>query len=181
MNIWHDVPAGDETPKLVNAAIEIPRRSRAKYEICKKTGLLKLDRILYSAVYYPSNYGFIPQTLGEDNDPVDIMVISYIDAQPLCLMRARVIGVMHMVDGGEVDDKIIAVCEDDISVAHIQDMGSLPPHFTAEIRHFFSEYKHLEGKKVEVQDFQGKEAAWKIIEAGMKRYQDAFGGKAKVA
>lgn len=174
MNIWHDVPAGDNAPKLVNAAIEIPRRSRAKYEICKKTGLLKLDRILYSAVYYPTNYGFIPQTLGEDNDPVDIMVISYIDAQPLCLMRARVVGVMHMVDGGEVDDKIIAVCEDDMSVNHINDLAELPTHFLAEIKHFFSEYKHLEGKTVEVQDFAGKETAWAVIEAGMKRYHATF-------
>lgn len=174
MNIWHDVSAGDDAPQLVNAVIEIPRRSRAKYEICKTTGLLKLDRILYSAVHYPTNYGFIPQTLGEDNDPVDVMVISYIDAQPLCLMRARVIGVMHMVDGGEVDDKIIAVCEDDVSVGHIKDMENLPPHFTAEIKHFFSEYKHLEGKTVEVQDFKGKDVAWQIINEGMKRYQEAF-------
>jgi inorganic pyrophosphatase len=174
VNIWHDVPAGDDTPKLVNAAIEIPRRSRAKYEICKETGLLKLDRVLYSAVYYPANYGFIPQTLGEDNDPVDIMVLSYIDAQPLCLMRARVIGVMRMVDNGEVDDKIIAVCEDDMSVSHIHDLEALPPHFTLEIQHFFSEYKHLEGKTVEVQDFQGREIAWQIIEKGMAAYKAKF-------
>lgn len=175
MHLWHDVSPGDDTPKLVNAAIEIPRRSRAKYEICKQTGLLKLDRVLYSAVHYPANYGFIPQTLGEDNDPVDIMVLSFIDAVPLCLMRARVIGVMHMVDAGEVDDKIIAVCEDDMSVAHIRDLSGLPPHFTGEIEHFFSEYKRLEGKTVEVQNFAGPETAWKIIDQGIAAYKAKFG------
>lgn len=175
MNIWHDVPAGDNIPNLVNAVIEIPRRSRAKYEICRETGLLRLDRMLYSAVHYPTNYGFIPQTLGEDNDPVDVMVISYIDAVPLCLMRARPIGVMHMVDNGEVDDKIIAICEDDTSVTHMSELEHLPPHFTSEIEHFFSEYKRLEGKEVQVQAFQGKEAAWKVINDGVARYKEKYG------
>lgn len=174
MNIWHDVPAGDNVPNLVNAVIEIPRRSRAKYEICKETGLLRLDRMLYSAVHYPANYGFIPQTLGEDNDPVDVMVVSYIDAVPLCLMRARPVGVMHMIDNGEVDDKIIAICEDDMSVTHISELEHLPPHFTSEIEHFFSEYKRLEGKKVEIQAFQGKEAAWKVINDGVSRYKAKY-------
>jgi len=175
MNPWHDISAGDNPPELVNAIIEIPRRSRAKYEICKETGLIKLDRILYSAVYYPTNYGLIPQTLGEDNDPLDIMVISYVDAPPLCLMRARIIGVMRMIDDGEGDDKIIAVAEDDISVNHIKDMDMLPPHFTSELQHFFGEYKRLEEKDVHIEGFQGKAVAHDIIRKGMAAYQAKFG------
>lgn len=174
MNPWHDVPAGDNPPELVNAIIEIPRRSRAKYELDKETGLLKLDRILYSAVHYPANYGLVPQTLGEDNDPLDIMVLSYIDAPPMCLMRARVIGVMRMVDGGEGDDKLIAVAEDDVSVSHIRDVSELPAQFTTELSHFFSEYKRLEEKEVRVEGFQGKEVAHRIITEGIARYQQKF-------
>lgn len=175
MNPWHDVSAGDNPPELVNAIIEIPRRSRAKYELDKKTGLLKLDRILYSAVHYPANYGLIPQTLGEDNDPLDIMVLSYVDAPPLCLMRAHVIGVMRMIDGGEGDDKIIAVAEDDVSVNHIRDVAELPQQFSSELLHFFSEYKRLENKEVQVDGLQGKDVAHRIITEGITRYNEQFG------
>ena len=178
MNVWHDVTPGDNPPELVNAIIEIPRRSRAKYEICKDSGLLKLDRILYSAVHYPANYGLIPQTLGEDNDPLDVMVLSYIDAPPLCLMRARIIGVMRMIDGGEGDDKLIAVAEDDVSVNHIRDVKDLPEQFKTEITHFFSEYKRLENKEVRVEGIQGHDVAFKIIEEGIERYNAKFGKKA---
>lgn len=174
MNVWHDVAAGENPPELVNAIIEIPRRSRAKYEIDKETGLLKLDRILYSAVHYPANYGLVPQTLGEDNDPLDIMVLSYIDAPPMCLMRARVIGVMRMIDEGEGDDKLIAVAEDDISVSHIRDVNELPKQFTTELSHFFSEYKRLEEKEVRVEGFQDRAVAHQIIEEGIFRYQEKF-------
>ena len=174
MNVWHDVEAGDNPPELVNAIIEIPRRSRAKYEIDKETGLLKLDRILYSAVHYPANYGLIPQTLGEDNDPLDVMVLSYIDAPPMCLMRARIIGVMGMIDGGEGDDKLIAVAEDDVSVSHIRDVEELPKQFTTEIIHFFSEYKRLEEKEVEVTGIQNRDEAHRIIKEGIERYKEKF-------
>lgn len=177
-NVWHDVHYGEDAPENVTAVIEIPRRSRAKYEICKDTGLLRLDRVLYSAVYYPTNYGFIPQTLGEDNDPLDIMVISMIDAQPLCVMDAHVIGVMRMVDNGEGDDKIIAVADGDISVAHIRDMDHLPKHFISEIEHFFQEYKRLEGKNVEVNGFEGKASALKIVQESIERYKETYGKKA---
>ncbi|MDG1287179.1 MAG: inorganic diphosphatase [Rickettsiales bacterium] len=174
MNPWHDVSPGDNPPELVNAIIEIPRRSRAKYELDKETGLLKLDRILYSAVHYPANYGLIPQTLGEDNDPLDIMVLSYTDAPPLCLMRARIIGVMRMIDGGEGDDKLIAVAEDDVSVSHIRDVNELPAQFTTELLHFFSEYKRLENKEVQVDGFQDKIVAQRIINEGIERYKETF-------
>ena len=173
-NIWHDVPYGEDAPEIVNAIIEIPEKSRAKYEICKDTGLLKLDRVLYSAMYYPANYGFIPQTLGEDNDPLDIMVISQIAVQPLTLMRARVIGVVRMIDQGEGDDKLIAVSPDDMSVSHVHDLQHLPPHFAKEVEHFFSEYKRLENKEVRIDGVQGKEDAQRIIHEGIARYSKAY-------
>jgi inorganic pyrophosphatase len=174
---WHDVEPGEGAPETVNAVIEIPRRSRAKYEICKKTGMLTLDRVLYSAVYYPSNYGFIPQTLGDDNDPLDIMVLSQVDVVPLTLMRARVLGVMRMIDGGEGDDKIIAVSPDDISTAHIQSLEQLPPHFTSELEHFFTEYKRLEKKDVRIEGIQDKDTALEIIRRGIAEYRTKYGAK----
>lgn len=174
VNIWHDAPIGDDAPEIVNAAIEIPAKSRAKYEICKDTGLLRLDRVLYSAVYYPANYGFIPGTLGEDNDPLDIMVVSQADVYPLCLMDAKVLGVMRMIDNGEGDDKIIAVAKDDVSVAHINEISQLPQSFLAEINHFFEEYKRLEKKTVKVEGFQDKQTACKIIEESVVRYKQKF-------
>lgn len=177
MNPWHDVEIGDNPPELLNAVIEIPRRSRAKYEIDKKTGLLKLDRILYSAVHYPANYGLIPQTLGDDNDPLDVMVISYADVPPLCVMRARIIGVVRMIDQGEGDDKLIAVAEDDISVSHIRDLEQLPLQFQTEISHFFAEYKRLEEKEVRIDGIQGKDVAFEIIQNGIEAYRKEFGSQ----
>lgn len=174
MNIWHDVRYGGNAPKIVTAAIEIPNKSRAKYEIDKETGLLCLDRILTAAMHYPANYGFIPQTLGEDNDPMDIMVLSYADMPPLTLVSARPIGVMHMIDGGEGDDKIIAIAEDDITVNHIKALEDLPPHILPEIEHFFSRYKDLENKTVEVNGFSDAKKAQEIIEASIERYHQKF-------
>lgn len=136
MNPWHDVSPGDHTPELVNGIIEIPKGTRAKYEIDKVSGLLKLDRVLYSSVYYPANYGFIPATLCEDKDPLDILVLSQLEFVPLCLVSAKVIGVMRMVDQGDADDKIIAVCAGDPSVNHINDISELPKHFISELRNF---------------------------------------------
>ena len=142
-NPWHHVAIGSRQPEIVNAIIEIPKGSKAKYELDKDTGMLRLDRVLYSSVYYPANYGFIPQTLGEDHDPLDILVLSQIEIQPLCIVRARVIGVMRMVDKNEADDKIISVAEDDVSVSHVFDVKRLPSHFISELKHFFEEYKKL--------------------------------------
>lgn len=122
---WHGVPYGDGAPRTVNAIIEIPQGSRAKYEIEKETGLLKLDRVIYSSFYYPTNYGFIPQTYGDDKDPLDILVLSSISVQPLCIIEAKVIGVMQMIDGGDADDKIIAVASNDMSVNHINNIEEL--------------------------------------------------------
>jgi inorganic pyrophosphatase len=169
VNPWHHVSAGDKAPQFVTGIVEIPKGSRAKYELDKKSGLLKLDRVLYSAVYYPANYGFIPQSYGDDHDPLDILIFSQIDFVPLCIVNAKVIGVMQMIDQGEADDKIIAVAADDVSINHINDISELPPHLTKELRHFFEDYKTLEHKKVSVEEFQGKEVAERII---LKSFED---------
>lgn len=173
-NPWHDAPIGDNAPEIVEAIIEIPKNSKAKYELDKATGLLRLDRVLYSSMMYPQNYGFIPQTLGEDHDPLDILVLSQINIQPLCLIEAKVIGVMHMVDGGEADDKIIAVANNDMSVNHINSIKDLSRHFEDELLNFFESYKTLEAKKVEVEKLQDKDTAIKIIVDSIERYNQTF-------
>lgn len=170
-NPWHHVSPGDNTPHEVSGIIEIPSASRAKYELDKDSGLLRLDRVLYSSLYYPANYGFIPQSYCDDGDPLDILVLSQIHCVPLCMVNAKVIGVMRMIDQGEADDKIIAVASDDVSVNYIETIEQLPPHFTKELRHFFEEYKTLEKKKVLVEDFQGKETAEQIIEQSFIDYK----------
>ena len=169
-NPWHTVSYGDESGERVNGIIEIPKGSRAKYELDKDSGMLKLDRVLYSSVYYPANYGFIPQTYCDDGDPLDILILSQIDIQPLCMVPARIIGVMRMLDQGEADDKIIAVCPDDMSVAHIQDISEMPDHFIKEIQQFFEEYKKLENKVVKIEEFQGARLAKKIYQHALKDY-----------
>lgn len=174
---WHGVPAGENAPRIVNAVIEIPQGSRNKYEIDKESGLLKLDRIIYSSFYYPCNYGFIPQTYGDDKDPLDILVITSAPVQALCLMEAKVIGVMQMVDSGDADDKIIAVAANDPSVNHYNNIEELQKHFFSELRHFFEEYKKLENKTVIVEEFQDKTTALKIIQDAMISYKETFGNK----
>ena len=174
---WHGAHYGDKTPQKVNALIEIPQGSRAKYEVDKATGLLKLDRVIYSSFHYPVNYGFIPQTLGKDNDPLDILVISSVSIQPLCLVQAKVIGVMQMIDSGDADDKIIAVGNNDPGVNYINNIEEMPKHFFNELRQFFEEYKKLENKTVSVNEFQDKATALKIIEEAMRYYKENFGPK----
>ncbi|HRH67233.1 MAG TPA: inorganic diphosphatase [Bacteroidia bacterium] len=174
MNPWHDVSPGKEVPEFVNAIIEIPKGSRAKYEIDKESGLLKLDRVLFSSFYYPANYGFIPQSYGDDHDPLDILVLSQIDFVPRCLVKAKVIGVMRMVDSGEGDDKIIAVAANDVSVNYIESVRDLPSHFVQELRQFFEEYKKLEKKTVVVDEFQDTAVALQIIRASLDHYQTTF-------
>lgn len=176
-NPWHNVEIGDGAPSVVQAVIEIPKGSRAKYELDKATGMLRLDRVLFSSVFYPANYGFIPRTLGEDHDPLDILVLSQVDIRPLCIVRAKVIGVMRMVDQGEADDKVISVAADDISLAHINGMAELGSHFHSELRHFFEEYKRLENKNVLVEEFQDADTARQIIETAIGDYRKQFGGE----
>lgn len=171
---WHGAHYGDKAPEVVNAVIEISQGSRAKYEVDKATGLLRLDRVIYSSFHYPVNYGFIPQTLGQDNDPLDILVLCSQSIQPLCLVEANVIGNMQMIDQGQVDDKIIAVAAKDPSVNHIKSMEELPPHFIAELRNYFEQYKVLENKKVEIDNFQDKATALGIIKKAIDYYKENY-------
>ncbi len=170
-NPWHKVSVGENSPKVVNAIIEIPKNTRAKYELDKESGLLLMDRVIFSSMYYPANYGFIPQTYCDDKDPLDILVLSQIEIVPMCIVSAKVIGVMRMIDGGEMDDKIIAVAEHDMSVGHINDIAELPDHFLRELQTFFEDYKKLENKTVEIEEFQGVQTARKIVETSMKDYR----------
>ena len=173
-NPWHDVERGDHTPQVVNGIIEIPKGSKGKYELDKVSGLLKLDRVLFSAVHYPAAYGFIPKTYCDDNDPLDILVLCSVDIVPMCLVEAKVIGVMQMVDGDEEDDKIIAVAAHDISVNHLNDIADLPPHTLNEMQRFFEDYKALEHKHVTVERFMGREDAYRIIEESIRLYNETF-------
>ncbi len=174
MNPWHDVSYGDESPAIVQCIIEIPSGSKAKYELDKESGLLRLDRVLFSSVHYPANYGFIPRTYCGDKDPLDVLVISQVEVVPFCIVNAKVIGVMRMLDGGESDDKIIAVAADDISVNHYNDISDLPPHTILEVQRFFEDYKKLENKKVVVEDFLGREEAFRIVNESIELYNATF-------
>ncbi len=174
MNPWHDVSYGENIPLTVNAIIEIPKNNRAKYELDKESGLLKMDRVIYSSMYYPHNYGFIPRTYCDDNDPLDILVISQIPIVSMCLVEAKVIGVMRMLDQGEADDKIIAVAEHDKSVSHIEHIEELPEHTLNELRNFFEDYKKLEEKEVVVEKFQNRELAQQILQKSISDYKENF-------
>ncbi len=169
---WHCVDIGINAPSLVQCIIEIPKGSKGKYELEKKTGLLRLDRVLFSSVHYPANYGFIPQTYCDDHDPLDILVICSIDVFPMCIVQAKVIGAMEMIDGAERDDKIIAVAANDMSVNYMNELGELPPHTLVELKRFFEDYKKLEHKNVIVEQFLSKERAYEIVLESMKLYQE---------
>lgn len=171
---WHGASYGAKAPEQVQALIEIPQGSRSKYEIDKETGLLRLDRIIFSSFIYPVNYGFIPQTLGQDGDPLDILVICSQPIQPLCLVEATVIGNMQMIDQGQMDDKIIAVASNDPTVKHIKDIDELPEHFFNELKHYFEEYKVLENKVVEIDNFQNKSEAYRIIQDAISFYKETY-------
>lgn len=174
LNPWHMVSYGEDSPEVVTAIIEIQKKSKGKYELDKETGMLKLDRVLFSSMHYPANYGFIPQTYCDDKDPLDILVICSIDVRPMTLINAKVIGVMQMIDNNEEDDKIIAVAANDMSVNHINDISELPPHTLLEMRRFFEDYKKLENKEVIVENFLGREAAYEIVQRSIELYNETF-------
>jgi inorganic pyrophosphatase len=167
---WHDVTPGEDMPSEFQAIIEIPFGSSVKYELDKKSGLIKLDRVLYSAVYYPANYGFIPQTLAEDDDPLDVLVLCQETVVPLTLIHARTIGLMTMIDAGKKDHKIIAVASHDPEFNSYREAAEMPPHRLTMLRRFFQDYKLLEGKAVEVDEIQPAKAAYPIIEDALARY-----------
>lgn len=170
---WHGVSA-DFDVDLINGIVEIPRGRKSKYEIDKQSGLLKLDRVLAASFEYPINYGFIPQSLGDDGDPLDILVLSQIDIEPLCLVRSRIIGVMHMSDRGKMDDKIISVCISDPAVNEIGSIDSLPHYLKQELRHFFEQYTVLENKQVVVNEFSNANKAIEIVQQSLINYKTTF-------
>jgi len=167
---WHDVTPGEHLPGEFTAIIEIPMGSSVKYELDKETGMIRLDRILYSAVYYPANYGFIPQTLAEDDDPLDVLVLCQEAVVPLTLLKARAIGLMTMIDSGKKDHKILAVAVDDPEYNGFHDAAELPAHRLTMLRRFFQDYKTLEGKAVEVDEIERMAATLPIIEEALARY-----------
>ena len=168
---WHDVSPGKEVPRDFQAVIEIPLGSNLKYELDKPTGLIKVDRVIHSAVFYPANYGFIPLTYAEDNDPLDVLVLCQEAVQPLALIKARAIGVMTMVDSGATDDKIIAVATNDPEFSEYLEARDLPGHRLLVLKRFFQDYKQLEGKQVQVEEIRPAYAAISVIEQSLARYQ----------
>jgi inorganic pyrophosphatase len=180
---WHDVTPGENLPGEFLAVVEIPTGSKVKYELDKETGLLRLDRILYSAVHYPANYGFIPQTLAEDDDPLDVLVLCQEKLDPLTLVIARAIGLMTMIDSGKRDHKILAVAVHDPEYNGYREAAELPTHRLAMLRRFFQDYKQLEGKAVEVEEFEPANTAIPIIQAALEAYSTqrrrGFRGKGK--
>ena len=172
MHAWHTVDIGENCPKEINTVIEVPMGSKIKYELDKESGLIKVDRILFSSVHYPANYGFIPQTYGDDHDPLDILVLGQMPTVPLSILKAKPIGLMKMIDTGELDDKIIAVHLNDPEWSHYESVDDLPAHRLAEIKRFFEDYKVLENKTVEVESFLGKDEAYSSILHAAKMYNE---------
>ncbi len=170
IHAWHDITPGENLPQEFNSVIEIPFGSSVKYELDKQSGLIKLDRVLYSAVYYPANYGFIPQTLAEDDDPLDVLVLCQEPVVPLTIIQARTVGLMTMLDSGKKDHKIIAVATKDPEFNSYHEASEMPEHRMTMLRRFVQDYKQLEGKKVEVDEIQPTEKAYPVIEDALHRY-----------
>jgi inorganic pyrophosphatase len=171
---WHDVPIGDDVPDEINIVVEISKGSKVKYELDKDTGLLEVDRVLYSSVVYPENYGFIPQTLADDDDPLDAIVLMQEPIQPMSLLEVRPIGLLPMVDEGENDENILCVHVEDPQYEAFTHVNELPEHRLNEIKQFFKEYKNLEGKEVEVGEISGPEDAVEYIRRAIERYKKQF-------
>lgn len=173
-NIWHDIDPGRITPLEFISVIEISKGGKNKYELDKQTGMLMLDRVLYTSTHYPANYGFIPRTYADDNDPLDVLVLCQEAILPLTLVKCRPIGMITMVDGESADEKIIAVPVDDPSMAEYTDISQLPQHTFSEISHFFEVYKSLEGKKTAVKSTAGRENARQVIQSAISSYARHF-------
>ncbi len=172
MNLWHDVDIGPAVPDIIHAVVEIPRGSRNKYELHKETGAIKLDRVLYSAVHYPGDYGLIPQTYYDDGDPLDVLVMTNSPTFPGCIVEVRPIGIFRMLDKGEMDDKILAVLNADPFFADYHDYTDVPAHYLKEVTHFFSVYKDLEGVRTQAMGWQDAAAAKDRIRHAMELYRE---------
>ncbi len=172
---WHDIETGREPPSLVNAIIEIPTNERNKYELDKELGIFRLDRVLYSAVHYPGDYGFLPRTLGDDGDPLDVLVLMKIPVFPGCLVECRPIGLFHLIDKGKGDEKVLAVPVGDPYSDDIHGLDDIPQHTLKEIEHFFQVYKDLEGVSTRTRGFEGAEEARETITRAMALYKKKFG------
>ncbi|MCR4410679.1 MAG: inorganic diphosphatase [Candidatus Saccharicenans sp.] len=180
MHPWHDVYVDDTLiDRAFPVVIEVPKGSKNKYELDKDSGFLRLDRVLYSAVYYPANYGFIPRSFCDDNDPLDVLVLMQEPVHPLTVVQARAIGAMRMRDEKGLDDKILAVAVDDPAFSDYNHHRQLPAHTLKEIRRFFEDYKALENKQVIVEDFMGPEEAIKIIKESLDLYRQLRRGEVK--
>ena len=174
MNLWHDVSLGEKAPKEFNVIIEIPKGSKNKYEIDKETGLIKLDRAMKTSQDYPFDYGFAPQTLWEDNDALDVVVLTTYPLSTGILVTVRPIAVMHMMDGGESDDKIIVVPMDDPRWDNTNDLSDINPHSIKEFQHFFETYKSIEGKIVTIDGVEGKDQAIEAVKKSVELYKEKF-------
>ena len=177
MNIWHDMDPAEITPTDFTAVIEISKDSQCKYELDKNTGLLRLDRVLYTATHYPANYGFIPRTLSEDHDPLDVLVICQEPLEPMSIVECYPIGILYMIDDNEVDEKIIAIPVKDPNLNSYNDITELPKHQFEEIKHFFEVYKFLENKTTRVDKIEGREAAVEAIRKCKLAYKERFLGR----
>ena len=174
MNIWHDIDPKNITPEKFTAVIEISKGSKCKYELDKYTGLLRLDRVLYTSTHYPANYGFIPRTFADDGDPLDVLVLCSAAIQPMTLIDVTPIGVMRMIDSGAIDDKIIAVPISDPTYNKITAIGELPSHIFDEIMHFFTVYKQLENKQTAVKELFDRKEAIQIISDAIESYKNLY-------
>lgn len=173
-NIWHDISPKRINPDDFIMVVEIPKGSKKKYELDKESGFLMLDRILHTSTHYPANYGFIPRTYGDDEDPLDVLLICSQSLEPLTLVRAYPIGVISMMDNGRDDEKIIAVAYNDPNYNNYTNIDQLPKHIFDEMRHFFSVYKNLENKETAVEEVSDRDAAIKVIDEAINRYIDNF-------
>ena len=175
MNIWHDIEEDRVKKEDFVGVVEIPKGCNNKYELDKKTGLLKLDRILYTATHYPANYGFIPRTYAGDNDPLDVLILCQEAIYPLTLVECYPIGALRMIDNNEEDEKIIAIAKHDPFLNTYKDISEIPAQVSAEIKHFFEVYKQLEGKQTAVDKILGRKEAEEIIQKCMDNYDKKFG------
>ena len=173
---WHDIPTGRRPPDELTAVIEIPTNERNKYELDKTLGIYRLDRVLHSAVHYPGDYGFLPRTLGEDGDPLDVLVLMTIPVFTGCLVDVRPVGLFHLVDRGVADEKVLAVPVGDPYSEGLSDLEDIPAHYLKEIEHFFQVYKDLEGTRTETRGFEGAGAAREAVVRAIELYDAKFGG-----